>query len=131
MRAYHFSDSSFARFDPSYLGSSTISRNSDDEYTLAVSEIGFCFIESEDVESLTGYYGEDFGVHLAECELNISENLDDTWENFCDWILRDGAASVTETLHNDGVEFLRLWNGCFNEIVVLDSSKIEILKWVK
>ncbi|WP_312636856.1 hypothetical protein [Oscillibacter sp.] len=131
MTLYHFSNSKFDSFNSSLLGNATVERASDYDDTMIVSRFGFCFIEEDEIEALENVYGEDFGAHLAECEFDGSENFDSTYDDFCAWVERDGEDSVRSCLAEDGIEYLCLWNGAFNEIIVLDSSKVQILNWIK
>jgi hypothetical protein len=97
----------------------------------AVSSFGFCFVEEDAIDALTECYGDDFGAHLAECEFDGSENFDSTYDDFTAWIARDGIEAVRAQLEEDGIEFLNLWNGNFNEIIVLDSSLVRINEWIR
>ncbi len=129
MTLYHFSNARFSMFDASFLGAATIERGSDNEDTMAISTFGFCFVDTSDKDALEAVYGEDFGAYVATCEFDGSENYDSTWSDFCDWISRDGIAAVRECLENDGVEFLRLDNGSFNEIIPLNAADVTIINW--
>ena len=131
MTLYHFSDTVFESFDSSYLGSHTTAQNSDDENTLAICSLGFCFVEDCDLETMTRAYGEDYAAHLAECEVEASENYDTTWEDLCSWINECGIETVRETLENDGVDYIQAWNGIFNEIIILNPEAIKIQNWIK
>ncbi|MEG1758740.1 MAG: hypothetical protein RR235_09860 [Oscillospiraceae bacterium] len=133
MTLCHFSNERFNAFDNARLGYATVSRSSDNDETMAVSSFGFCFVEEEDIEALIQCYGADFAKYIATCDVDCSQNnnYDSTWDNFCEWIERDGAESVREQLNDDGIEYLRLWNGCFNEIIVMDAFSVKIEKWNK
>ena len=131
MTLYHFSNSKFDRFDSSFLGNATVERASDYEDTMIVSRFGFCFIEEDEIEALEHAYGEDFGAHIAECEFDGRENFDSTYDDFCAWVLRDGEEAVRACLAEDGIDYLRIWNGCFHEFIPMDISSVQILSWIK
>lgn len=130
MTIYHFTNNKFDEFDTSKLGMASAERCVSDEME-SISAFGFCFIEEENLETFTELFGDDFGEHLAECELYGSENFDSTYDDFVAWIERDGADAVRECLENDGVDFLRLHNGNFEEIIPLHMDNVEIIDWIK
>ena len=131
MKLLHFTNSKFDKFDPKRLGESTIDRQDDYDACMDISNFGFCFVAPKDAKALLNTYGDDFGKYIAVCEFNADKNnnFESAYDDFVEWIERDGVDAVKAELRYEGAEFIYLWNGEFSEIVPLDLEKVEIKEW--
>lgn len=131
MELLHFANEKFSQFDTKMLGTATIARQDDYDAFVDVSNFGFCFVRPEDETTLVETYGNDFGKYIADCDFDADENnnFESVYDDFVNWVERDGVESVKAQLKDEGIEYLYLDNGSFVEIIPLDISKVKIKAW--
>lgn len=131
MKLYHISNNQFEKFDASRLNSASESRTVSDEME-AVSKFGFCFVREDELDIFLNLYGDDFGRHIAEVEMDddADENFESDYDSFAAWLENEGTEAVRAILEDDGIDYVELYNGNFWEIIPLNLDTITITQWI-
>ncbi|MCD8190542.1 MAG: hypothetical protein LUD78_10045 [Clostridiales bacterium] len=131
MKLYHVTNAQFDKFDTAYLNSASESRTVSDEME-NVSKFGFCFVREDELDTLLEVYGEDFGKHIAEVELDddADENFESDYDSFAAWLEAEGTETVRESLEEDGIDYVELFNGSFWEIIPLHLDDLSAIEWI-